>query len=1084
MPQESASLLSPYKGLIPYSEEDAQFFFGREELRDNILASMQAFRLTLLYGASGVGKSSVLRAGMVHRLRQLAAGQSAAGERPEFCVVIYSRWRDDPVTGLLNAVRHAVAQHFPNNPLLQTADTLSATLERWADEIQCDLFIVLDQFEEYFLYHPQEGGVGTFAHEFTRAVNNQRLRASFLISIREDALAKLDRFKARLPNIFEHALRVMPLRPEEARKAIEMPLTLYNELNIGARRVAIEPELVSAILRDVQTGAAVEGDWANKFGDVAPKAQIEAPYLQQVLTRLWTVDAAGGALRLDTYRKLGGGKQIVGSHLSNTIEQLDPSEQRVAARIFRYLVTPSGTKIAQTAEDLARYSELSPEEVTAVLGKLSGAEIRILRAVAPPPDLPGTVRYEIFHDVLAAPINAWWTVYEAREREEERLRQERETIAAESLKREQKAEARRYRRRLVWATGIAIVLGGVTVYAFTQGRVAVLARREADAAKVSAERSRDTALKDRDLAREANEKAVANYDEAKKAKIEAEEQRTNALAQSKAAEDAKADALKQKAVAVDEARRAKQAESKLSTANRDLNQKQTELTLNQRELERQIEEKNAALSKAEAATKSAVTAQAGAVENERIARKALEEVETAREREGEAREKAVRAIGLVAQADKQTPHLKGAMRGYGSKRSESPYDEASASGKGKGSGRDSAPVGDKVPGPKKTLSYLRNAAPTPDAKYVVTAGNDGSVRVWETDNPYKEPVTLKVPGLPPGEKQYHSITLAAGQKSDGESLVAATAYKGGHPVAVGVWTLTFDEKEKKLKPELVHTLEGHTGFVTALAFASDGNFLVSSSWDGSARVWNLDECTEEQPSCESISLPIHRSDGKPPHPIVSVAVSRDGKVLATGDTDGVTRLWHCDDASQCKAGRQLHKRAFAITSIDFSDDGAMLLTASEDGTARVWNLKDGGKEASLHERWEFVIRNKRFPFPFDFDWHGRKRPVMTGAAFIPGTDADPAPKFVVTSSEDGKVKVWDLETGTAVLDLEGHLGRVSSAAYSPLGKFFITAGEDDTVRIWEPCSEGWVNPKLGTYRARDNFRKYCEKTRAVSALSR
>ena len=100
---------------------------------------------------------------------------------------------------------------------------------------------------------------------------------------------------------------------------------------------------------------------------------------------------------------------------------------------------------------------------------------------------------------------------------------------------------------------------------------------------------------------------------------------------------------------------------------------------------------------------------------------------------------------------------------------------------------------------------------------------------------------------------------------------------------------------------------------------------------------------------------------------------------------------------------------------------------------------------------------------------------MTGAAFISGANGDAVPKFVVTSSEvDGKVKVWDLKTGTAVLDLKGHLGRVNSVAYSPLGKFLITAGEDDTVRIWEPCAEGWVDPKIGTSTARDNFKKYCD----------
>ena len=60
---------SPYKGLIPYSEEDAPFFFGRDAEREIITANLMASRLTLLYGASGVGKSSVLRAGVTHHLR-------------------------------------------------------------------------------------------------------------------------------------------------------------------------------------------------------------------------------------------------------------------------------------------------------------------------------------------------------------------------------------------------------------------------------------------------------------------------------------------------------------------------------------------------------------------------------------------------------------------------------------------------------------------------------------------------------------------------------------------------------------------------------------------------------------------------------------------------------------------------------------------------------------------------------------------------------------------------------------------------------------------------------------------------------
>lgn len=1087
MSEEPVSLPSPYKGLIPYSEADAQYFFGREELRDNILASMEAFRLNLLYGASGVGKSSVLRAGVVHSIRRRTAAQLEAGERP-FCVVTFNRWRDDPAAGLLNAVRRAVALYFPERPPLQLGGTLSATLERWAEEVQCEFFIVLDQFEEYFLYHPQEEGAGTLAQEFPSAVKNRNLSASFLISIREDALAKLDQFRSRLPNIFDHALRVMPLSPEEARKAIEMPLACYNELvGSGARRVTIEPELVDAILREVRTSVTVEGDWANTFGGVAPKAQIEAPYLQQVLTRLWSADAASGVLKLETYKRLGGGRKIVGSHLSSTIEQLDASEQHVAARIFRYLVTPSGTKIAQTAEDLARYSELSTEKAAAVLGKLSGTEIRILRAVAPPPDSPGAVRYEIFHDVLAAPINDWRTSYEAREREEARLQQERDTIAADTFKREQKEKAQRYRRKLVLATCIAVVLGGLSVLTFTQWRAAAVAQGTAVAAKTEAELSRDEAVRERDSARKAKAEAEGNLKDANDAKDEVQRQKDIAVSKTKDAEAAKADALKQEAVAKEEARRATIAESQLSETNRQLKLKQVELTEKQEALEREVQEKVDALTVAEQATKDADKAKRDALNKAReleITNKALSdtigELTDAR--------KAIdtehkNAVDRMQAADVQTPYQKRAIRNYGSMRI------------------DPTPTPGPKDGPReemRPLSYPRNAAISPDAKYVATAGNDGSVRVWETDNPYEEPLYLTQAHLSDDEKKekkYNYITAAIGQRANKDILVAATTYttqekeKNGNlsPTAIGVWKLELDDKGKMAGGELLYTLKGHNGLVTSLAFFSDGNFLISGSRDGTERIWNLGACSEAQELCDrSAELPRHDDDkAKPKEPVLSVAVSRDDKHVATGNTDGVTRLWVCDEAKHCTAEKPLPKRStFAITSLDFNGDGTQIVTASEDGTARVWEVKSRGKKTTLHDRWQITVRNKPFPFPFDFDWHGRKHPSMTGAAFITGGGDGRQSPFVITSNEDGKVQVWDLETGTVVFELQGHLGRVNSAAYNPTRRLVVTAGEDDTARIWEPCDTKWDWTQIGTQKAKENFKNFCNVGKAVSELKR
>jgi hypothetical protein len=108
IPSHQQNYKTPYKGLIPYTEEDADFFFGRESELEIITANLMASRLTLLYGQSGVGKSSVLRAGVAHKIHLLSRQNLKEEGTPEFSVVVYNSWRDDPLTGLIMAIRDSV----------------------------------------------------------------------------------------------------------------------------------------------------------------------------------------------------------------------------------------------------------------------------------------------------------------------------------------------------------------------------------------------------------------------------------------------------------------------------------------------------------------------------------------------------------------------------------------------------------------------------------------------------------------------------------------------------------------------------------------------------------------------------------------------------------------------------------------------------------------------------------------------------------------------------------------------------------------------------------------------------------------
>ena len=114
--------------------------------------------------------------------------------------------------------------------------------------------MLFDQFEEYFLYHDHERGPGTFDAEFPQAVNRAELRANFLLSIRDDALARLDRFKGRIPNLFENRLQIDHLKIAAARDAVKLPIQEYNRRVAPEQRVEIEDELVDDVLDQVRTG--------------------------------------------------------------------------------------------------------------------------------------------------------------------------------------------------------------------------------------------------------------------------------------------------------------------------------------------------------------------------------------------------------------------------------------------------------------------------------------------------------------------------------------------------------------------------------------------------------------------------------------------------------------------------------------------------------------------------------------------------------------------------------------------------------------------------------------------------------------
>ena len=312
--------------------------------------------------------------------------------------------------------------------------------------------------------------------EIGEILSARNLRVHVLLSVREDALAGLDRFEGRVPHLFENYLRLSFLGREAARSAIEGPLHQYNALVKPGCQMSVETELVESVLDQVRAGRVVVGrdaDLSDRL-EGGDQTEVETPYLQLVLTRLWDEERARGShvLRESTLVDLGGAQRIVQSHLDEVMADLMPEQADAATEVFRHLVTHSGSKIALDDEDLAERSDLPLSRIRDLLEKLSSGPKRVLRPIPPTININGPPRYEIFHDVMGTAVIDW---------RRRRLAEQRQQAAARELEQAQAAE-RETRRRLRRAHLVAVAMTLLLLVTGVLGVLAALGYQKAESA--------------------------------------------------------------------------------------------------------------------------------------------------------------------------------------------------------------------------------------------------------------------------------------------------------------------------------------------------------------------------------------------------------------------------------------------------------------------------------------------------------------------------------------------------------------------------------------------------------------------------
>lgn len=310
----------PYPGLRFFEEQDKHFFFGRERKIRELLEKIKLKKVKLIpvIGASGSGKSSVVRAGLIPKLREenwQILSPLLPGETP------------------LNQFKNVLEEFLKENQVQQEFNFSSVEELVFAIKLITEtspLLIFVDQFEEIFTLCANEAERSQFIDLLIKVAESNQDRLAIVITLRADFLSACWDYPP-LAHKIENTVYVLPLEGADLEQAITCPA--------GYQGYDIEPGLLGAIINDI----------------VSEKNSL--PLLQFALRELWERDCKKHKLTLDTYQKFQGVKGLLDRHAEDVYKTLITQQEKDwVKRIFLSLVRTDeklrNTKQRQSQEKL------------------------------------------------------------------------------------------------------------------------------------------------------------------------------------------------------------------------------------------------------------------------------------------------------------------------------------------------------------------------------------------------------------------------------------------------------------------------------------------------------------------------------------------------------------------------------------------------------------------------------------------------------------------------------------------------------------------------------------------------------------
>ncbi|QBJ98801.1 WD40 repeat domain-containing protein [Rhodococcus sp. ABRD24] len=1084
----------PYRGLAPYREKDERLFFGRRNSVSGLVGAVVAAQgqgLVVVTGASGVGKSSLVQAGLIPEMR----GRERGGGLAAFAPVVFTPG-PNPIAALVAAVPElADVVVAPGHQRVELA------MRRAADRSGAQqMLVVVDQIEELFTQctDPDENDRFLQVLDFAataRAGREPSDTPSVVATMRSDFYAQALAFPVLARALEQRSKPVSPLLRDDVVEVITQPARM-----IGLK---LEPGLVDLILNDLGVLTSADGS-----GTVLP-------LVSHLLDTMWE-GRRGGQLTIAGYRATGGVRGSIAAAAERAWEQLDERGRVLARAMMVHLVyvTSTGTdvKIRRTLSQLVAFDADDAGAGRRVVDHFVSARVLVVDGD----------EVELIHDAV---IDTWprLKAWIQEDRSYSALRQQIETDAAhwEDAKRNHsllyhrgrldmlaehratRADAgraglpatsasltpvafefleasRRQVRRHTWVQrGVMASLAFTTVVAVVMGSMALGAKSRAESERSTAQFQQVVALAD----------ALRDTDPTTAAQL--------SLAAWQMRPDS--DDAYSRLVATENTSIARVLPghtgpvygvaistdgTTLATASDDRTVRLWDLT----------DRNNPVQLGADLMGPNQYMASVSFSRDDRLL--------AAGAGDG--------SVWIWDISDRSAPRtlLPGLRTGSGavhnvrfspdSRLLAAPHDDGTVT-----LFDTSDPAAAQFPtwrlgghaGGVRTVSFRGE-------NVLATASDDRTIRVWDITDRARPRQITELTGF---DDVVHSVAFSP----DGRSLAASSDD--------GLIRM-FDATDLAAIRLIDSPIQAHTGGIWTIAFAADGATLASASWDGTARLWSVDESTR---SLHELRPALSGNGGGVP----ALALAPDGGAIVTGGQDSLVRIWSLPTGTV-----PVSDSAMTLPAMDRG--GSILATAGYDSTVRLWAIDDGGglsrsgaidvprplgganvavmspdgdllattqTSGGYVQLWDVrdpasprqlgapIATATRFTWEMAFSPDGRTlaigdgdfsvalwnvedpvHPVRRGASLtgphnlVRSAVFSPSGDTLVVASADGDIHAWDVTDPSAPairpVPPGGHDSGVNAVAFSPDGATLVTASDDHTLLLWDRTVDGGFRP--------------------------